>query len=157
MDSTEIGRVVLMSIHPTFGNAIISGTKRVEFRKRPIGKDVTHVFLYATLPIGAIIGAFEVVGQHTNTLSGLWSTFRECCGINYDHFCEYFRSSTMGTGIQVGTVFTANDPILISEAFGLQRPPQSYQYVCTDRAQRLLSTMNSVSSLDNSCVSRDLP
>ncbi len=51
MDSIEVGCIALMSIHPQYANAIVEGTKRVEFRKRPLARNVTHVIVYATAPV----------------------------------------------------------------------------------------------------------
>ena len=39
-----------MSIHPVYANAILTGDKKVEFRKRRLAADVTHVLVYATAP-----------------------------------------------------------------------------------------------------------
>ena len=75
MAADTVGRVALMSIHPEYANAILAGRKTVEFRKRPIGDDVTHVIVYATAPTGAVVGAFTVTGQDTTSLTRLWETF----------------------------------------------------------------------------------
>ena len=61
------GRVALMSIHPRYAHAILEGRKTVEFRKRPLAEDVTHVVIYSTVPDRAVIGYFTVDGQETRT------------------------------------------------------------------------------------------
>ncbi len=144
MDSTAFGRVVLMSIHPSYAEAILRGEKRVEFRKRPVAEDVTHVVVYATLPVGAIIGAFTVAGQETSTPNTLWQTFGEAAGIRHHKFMEYFRWRTKGTCIRVGDVFLASEHLKPSNVFGISRPPQSFQYVNVECAISLLARMQLV-------------
>ena len=56
MDTPAAGRVAVMSIHPRYAEAILSGQKRVEFRKRRLAPDVTTVLVYATQPVGVLVG-----------------------------------------------------------------------------------------------------
>lgn len=148
MDTPTIGRVVLMSIHPIYATAILSGTKRVEFRKRPIANDVTHVFVYATRPVGAIVGAFAVAGQETLSPSNLWESYSEIGGIGPEAFRDYFRSHAKGTSIRVGKVFFLCEHINLDAAFGFRRPPQNFQYVCLKRAAYLLRIMHCADESD---------
>ncbi len=62
MASAAIGRVALFSIHPQYAEAILAGTKSVEFRRTPLADDVTHVVVYATAPTKMVVGIFEVDG-----------------------------------------------------------------------------------------------
>lgn len=133
-----------MSIHPTYAEAILRGEKQVEFRKRPVADDVTHVVVYATLPVGAIIGAFTVAGQETSSLHSLWQAFGEVAGIRHNEFAEYYRSHNEGTCIRVGDIFLASERVDLSIAFGISRPPQSFQYVDTGCAKDLLDGMQPI-------------
>lgn len=141
MDPHEVGRVVLMSIHPVYGQAILRGDKLVEFRKRPIPADVTHVIMYATRPIGAIIGAFSVASQVTLPPATLWKQFKDIGGIERDLFLDYFHARSEGTVIAIGNTFQALDPLSIHECFGLSRPPQSFQFVATRKAHEIIEEM----------------
>ncbi len=141
MASTAVGRVILMSIYPNYAEAILRGEKLVEFRKRPLAEDVTHVIVYATLPVGAIIGAFSVAGQETSTIAHLWQTFSAVAGIHHHEYSQYFCSRSEGTCIRVGDVFLARDRVKPIDAFGIARPPQYFQYVNRDIAMVLLDSM----------------
>lgn len=141
MAADTVGRVALMSIHPEYANAILAGRKTVEFRKRPIGDDVTHVIVYATAPTGAVVGAFTVTGQDTTSLTRLWETFSRAAGITRSQFFAYYAGRRQGTGIRVGEVFVAEQPLPLAESLGLARPPQSYQYVPFETAQSALDQM----------------
>jgi predicted transcriptional regulator len=79
-----------MSIHPEFAEAILNGEKTVEFRKRRIAEDVTHIAIYVTQPVSAIVGVFEVEGQLTTSPRRLWRAFHDAAGISRRHFFEYF-------------------------------------------------------------------
>lgn len=130
-----------MSIHPEYANAILSGDKTVEFRKRPISDDVTHVIVYATAPTAAVVGAFTVTGQDTTSPTRLWKRFSKAAGISRSKFFEYYSGRRQGTGIKVGDVLVAEEPLPLYESLGVARPPQSFQYLAGSAAQEALSQM----------------
>lgn len=141
MASQTVGRVALMSIHPVYANAILSGDKKVEFRKRPLAADITTVLVYATAPVGAVVGAFTVAGQDTSTPLSLWQRFAQVAGIPRLKFFDYYSSSALGTGIEVGSVFAPRQPLNLTASLGVRRPPQSFQYVTHETAQSALGAM----------------
>lgn len=139
----HVGRVALMSIHPKYAKQILAGDKRVEFRKRPIAADVTHVLVYATAPISAIVGAFVVTEQVTLAPQMLWRRFRQVAGIEWVDFTAYYTGRQSGTGIAVGDVLIADQPMCLQTRLGLFRPPQSFQYLTTDNGRTLIDEMHS--------------
>lgn len=145
MDTPSVGRVVLMSIHPQYAQAILDGTKRVEFRKRPLAPDVSHVVVYATAPVSAVVGAFAVTGQRTQAPSALWRRFRTVAGIPRSGFFAYFQGRRHGTGIEVGDVLVPAAPLRLDRDLGVARPPQSFQYLARETACPLLASMSSQS------------
>lgn len=130
-----------MSIHPAYADGILRGRKRVEFRKRPVGDDVTHVLIYATAPISAVIGAFTVAGQETMEPEGLWSRFHSVAGITRRRFFDYFSGRSTGTGILVAQVLQPVAPLSLTDDLGVRRAPQSYQYLPAEAAQAALAKM----------------
>lgn len=130
-----------MSIHPEFAEAILAGTKQVEFRKRPIAGDVTHVVVYATAPVSAIVGAFTVRAQETADPETLWLRFAHVAGIGRLGFFDYFADHRDGVGIRVGEVLTLDAPMALAEGAGVCRPPQSFQYLDQPTAKRVLARM----------------
>ena len=130
-----------MSIHPVYANAILSGDKKVEFRKRRLAADITHVLVYATAPVGAVVGAFTVAGQDTSTPVSLWQRFAQVAGIPRRKFFDYYSSSALGTGIEVGSVFAPSQPLNLTASLGVRRPPQSFQYVAPETARSALGAM----------------
>ncbi|MFJ4228415.1 hypothetical protein ACIPYV_12715 [Paenarthrobacter nicotinovorans] len=118
-----------MSIRPEFADAILSGQKVVEFRKRPVADDVSHVLIYATMPVGSLLGWFVVRGQQTMSPKRLWSTFRGVGGISKSRFFDYYDQREHGTGILVETAGRFLEPVPLSKLGTTLRPPQSFQYL----------------------------
>lgn len=121
-------RLALLSVHPEYAEALVAGTKRVEFRKRALAPDVTHVAIYATMPVGRIIGVFSVREQVTDTPFGLWKRFKRVAGIDQDRFLAYYDGHQSGVGIRVRKVIPLDEHLTLEDAFGISRPPQSVQY-----------------------------
>lgn len=130
-----------MSIHPEYSERILRGTKQVEFRKRRIAEDVTHIIVYATAPVSAVVGAFSVVDQHTITPPSLWQRFRHVAGIGKQDFLSYYSGYATGTGIVVGEALRPPEPLCLQGVLGIARPPQSYQYLSAEIAHTTLSVM----------------
>lgn len=125
-----------MSIRPEFADAILSGNKAVEFRKRPVARDVSHILIYATMPVGSLLGWFAVGGQETMSPERLWSTFCDVGGISETGFFEYYDQREHGTGILVETASRFPAPIPLAELSTSIRPPQSFQYLTAVQADK---------------------
>ncbi len=130
-----------MSIHPVYAEQILSGQKRVEFRKRPVAGDVTHVLIYATAPVRRVVGVFSVEEQVSESPRELWGAFKEVGGIAYRDLMKYYRGHSVGTGIRVKMAYTASTPLCLAEDLGINHPPQSYLYLEADLAHRALSLL----------------
>lgn len=121
-------RLALLSVHPEFASALLDGTKQVEFRKRALAPDVTHVAIYATRPVSRVVGVFSIDGQVTAPPSELWREFAEVAGISRPKFFDYFSGKPRGVGIRVKELLGLGDGMTLQEAFGISRPPQGTQY-----------------------------
>jgi predicted transcriptional regulator len=141
MGTKATGRQALMSIRPEFAEQILAGTKRIEFRKRPLANDVTGVIVYATAPTKAIVGAFRVAGQDTRPPRDLWSEYSDVAGIAREPYLRYYAGRGLATGILVGDVYVAPAPLALSYA-GVRRAPQSFQYLTPAVGLRLLAAMS---------------
>lgn len=132
-----------MSIRPQYARAIVNGSKTVEFRKRPLAKDVTHVVIYSTVPDRAVIGVFSIAGQETLPPAKLWDSFAKCGGIDKNSFFEYYGDHECGTGIRVDQVHKLDCALDLRADLGVMHPPQSFQYLPTSTFQRILRTIAS--------------
>ncbi len=121
---------VLLSIKPNFAAAIFSGKKQFEFR-RAIFKNtnVKKVYVYASKPIGLVIGEFEIDKIIAADPESLWKTTKKASGISKEYFDEYFEGSEVAYALKVNTVQAYEVPVTLMDMFNIKRPPQSFLYV----------------------------
>jgi predicted transcriptional regulator len=132
-------RVALLSIHPEFARGIFDGTKRVEFRRRSFAKPVTHIIVYSTAPDSRVLGYFAVDGVEAASPATLWRRHGKVGLISREKFSLYFAGVDKGYAIRVGEVVTFDAPRALHEATGHGTPPQSFAYVDSGKARRLIS------------------
>ena len=115
---------VLMSIRPVYAEAILSGAKTVELRRRrPSFGEGTTVLIYATSPDKRVRGAFEVDGIIEGAPAALWETVANRAGIERAVFDAYFAGADTAFAIEIVNARRVRpSPIPM-------RPPQSYQFL----------------------------
>lgn len=118
-----------MAIHPRYAEAILSGRKRAEFRKRPLADDVDVVLIYATAPVKAIIGWFTVRSVVKTTPDNIWRTLRDVGEICQSDFAAYYAGCNEGVALLVGQAERLRKPIALSEISPSPATPQSFCYV----------------------------
>lgn len=120
--------VALLSIKPLYANAILNGGKKVEFRRRKFGRDVSHIVIYATAPIKRVVGWFKAGTQHQLSPASLWRRFSKVGGISLEDFRTYYSGAASGVAIAVGTAKRLRTPLAL-ERVTSSPPPQSYTYL----------------------------
>tara|TARA_B100000965_G_scaffold88138_2_gene71484 strand:- start:932 stop:1369 length:438 start_codon:yes stop_codon:yes gene_type:complete len=120
--------IALLSIHPRFARRILEGKKRVEFRKRGFGRAVTHVVVYATQPVGRVVGFFTVKRVSIATPRSLWADYCSVGGIGGDEFWRYYQGKSEGCAIEVADVWALERPIPLGD-LGSMGAPQSFAYL----------------------------
>jgi predicted transcriptional regulator len=118
-----------MSIRPEYAEKILRGDKTVEFRKKPLRRDVSHVLMYATAPSQMLVGLFEVRCVEEATPEELWRRYAGQGGVGEEAYRSYFASSPRGCAIQVGRVFPLRQPTPLEDIGPGLPVPQSYYYV----------------------------
>ena len=131
-----------MSIHPEYADAILAGTKRVEFRKRRLAPDISTVVIYATRPAARIVGTFQVLGHDIAPPADLWERHRSHAGISADGYDAYYAQTAAAVGILIGSVHPLPRPRPLTELPGVARPPQSYSYLTHAQARHVRSWMS---------------
>ena len=131
MGSEAAGRVALLSIHPHYAEAILDGRKLVEFRRSRLAPDIAIVVVYATKPVGRVVGWFEVEEIVEGTPMSLWRRFASCAGIDRRSYLQYFDRAALAFGIRVRKSVRLVEPALLSDLRPTLRPPQSFQYLPT--------------------------
>jgi len=125
---------IILSIRPEYVKRIFEGVKQVELRRvcpKHIHKG-TLVFIYASSPMQALVGAFKVDYVVKKPLQELWLLVRKNAGVTQQEFDAYFQGVSSGVGIFFSEVWTMENPIKLQQ---LQQevegfcPPQGFRYI----------------------------
>lgn len=121
---------VLMSIKPEYANAIFSGAKTYEFRRKIFKRmDVNTIVVYVTKPVGKVIGEFTIDTIISDRPSTIWVKTSQEAGISEGYFNAYFSGVEIGYAIKVGTLKKYESGGFEISRLGVKRPPQSYMYI----------------------------
>ena len=106
---------VILSIKPIYAQAIMSGSKKVEFRKKIFKRQVDKIFVYSSSPEKKIIGFFTIKEIIENSPEKLWEEFNE--------------DSETGFSIKISEVEKFENGIEPSDFFENFCAPQSFIYL----------------------------
>ena len=120
---------VILSIKPIYAKAIMSGVKKVEFRKKIFKKPVDKVFVYSSSPEKKIIGYFTIGEIVEDSPERLWEKFNKVGGISKKDFFEYYKNVETGFSIGVDTYEEFEEGIDPADFFENFCAPQSYIYL----------------------------
>jgi predicted transcriptional regulator len=136
------GRVLLVSIRPEFANLIFSGAKTVELRRRrpKLIRGGDWVAVYASSPVKALVGVFQISDIHEERISDLWKMLWNRAAITRDQFDRYYSGKETGVGIGVRNVEKLQVPLELKELrvrLANFTPPQSFRYLTYDEIRRV--------------------
>jgi predicted transcriptional regulator len=81
---------LLLSLRPRFAEAILSGAKTVELRRRPVkAVSGTVVVLYASAPTMAVVGTAVLVDVVALSPHTAWRRYRHTLALSWAEFTEY--------------------------------------------------------------------
>jgi predicted transcriptional regulator len=129
-----------MSIHPVYAEAILSGRKRAEFRKRPLAEDVRTVLIYATAPVSAIVGWFTVKDTLRAAPDDIWRQLHSVGEICQHDFTNYYSGRSLGVALLVDEVGRLNKPVPLSGVDPSPATPQSFNYISGNILTQVFST-----------------
>lgn len=129
---------VILSIKPIFAQAIMNGTKKVEFRKKIFKKSVDKVFIYSSSPEKKIIGYFMIGEIIEDTPQNLWERFNSVGGIDKKSFFDYYKNSEIGYSIGIKSFERFEEEIDPVDFFEKFCAPQSYIYLEEKTAANIL-------------------
>lgn len=139
MDPGSIDRVALLSIKPVYADAIFGGRKTVEFRRSRLAPDIELAFVYATQPIGRIVGWFRIAGIAESTPDGLWRRFRRDGAIRRRDYFDYFEGAERAYAIEIVEPTIISKPMLLDSLSSGLRAPQSFQYIDASMAASIIA------------------
>lgn len=121
---------VLLSINPVHVANIFSGMKTYEFRRKVFArKDVTTVVVYCTMPVGKIVGEFDIDCIIERRPDTLWEETCSGSGISKQFFDNYFEGRDVGYALKIGEVREYEEHVNPSDMLDNFTPPQSYMYI----------------------------
>jgi predicted transcriptional regulator len=128
----EHNKALLLSVRPPFAESILAGTKTAEVRRqRPSVTPGTLIIIYATKPIGAIVGTARISEVSNGSPDEMWNDHRTEVGISRQEFDNYLDGANSAYILGIAEVQHLV-PLLtleqIREATNFQ-PPQGYRYV----------------------------
>ena len=134
-------RALLLSIRPEFAKKIFDGSKTVELRRvRPRVGCGDLVLVYASAPVKALLGAFEVARVRSGPPESLWSAVANKAGVTSEQFDAYFLGAKTGYAIFLKRKWSLEKPLGLEKLRRRQsdfRPPQSYHYLTLSQAGRI--------------------
>lgn len=121
---------VLLSIKPEYAEKILSGHKRFEFRKAiPKAEGIRTIVIYATMPVGKVVGEFDIDGVLEDHPRKLWPRTSEFSGITRKFFNEYFHGRSTAYAIKVKRARRYEVPMDLQHVARSTTPPQSFMYL----------------------------
>ena len=117
----------LISIRPNYAEAILSGKKTIELRRRiPAINLGTRLWIYATRPLGAIVGSAIVNKIIEGTPADIWEIYMDQIAVGRCEYDKYFTGTDRALGLVLSDI-TRRHPIGIERLREVQdgfHPPQ---------------------------------
>lgn len=86
---------ILISVHPRHVDNMVSGTKTVELRRRPLKlASGCRVWIYCTLPRGSVEAVGTVAEVVAASPSAIWRDYGKQCGITKAEFDAYYEGAS---------------------------------------------------------------
>ncbi len=122
---------VLLSIKPEYVQKIFKGEKKYEYRKRIFKRtDVESVIVYATKPVGKVIGEFEIAEILEGDPITIWEKTKKYSGIDKKSYIEYFKDNKKGFALFIKNTTIYQEPLDLYEVDPkIKIAPQSFMYI----------------------------
>lgn len=101
----EVPNDAIISIRPAFAEAILSGKKTVELRRRiPPVELGTRLWIYATRPVAAIVGVAIIDAICRGTPQAVWEATSDRTAIDRGDFDRYFEGAREAIAIRLSRI-----------------------------------------------------
>ncbi|WP_434050757.1 MAG: ASCH domain-containing protein [Roseibium sp.] len=129
----------MISIKSQHAMNIVDGSKTVELRRRflPMPRG-SRLWIYATLPVGAIVATATIVSiEHDQTFK-LWDRYRFDVAVSKELFSKYFEGCSTGYAIRMTNIEAISPVSLdrIREIRGRSHIPQVATKISSHEASR---------------------
>jgi predicted transcriptional regulator len=130
----------IISIRPHYADAILSGQKTIELRRRvPQLSSGTTLWIYATRPTGAVVGMATIRDVDRGRPATIWKHHRSKVGLDHASFNAYFEGAQEAVAILLEVVRRVR-PITIEQLREVRdcfHPPQVLTRLTESEAKAL--------------------
>ena len=124
--------IALMPIKPPYAAEILSGNKKVEFRRTKFKRDVQYIVIYSSHPVKKIVGYFAVNQIDETTPNIAWETYGDVGSIDRESFDKYYQGTEQAYVIGIEKVVSFDNQLALSDLCDDLQAPQSYRYLSSD-------------------------
>lgn len=131
--------IALISIHPEHVAKILSGQKRIEFRRAWAARPVTQIVIYSTAPEQRLVAVAAVRQTVRDTPAVLWTyALPHGPGLTREHLLKYLTGKETGVALHLAAIRRFKKPLLLEKLLPRSaRPPQSFRYLTGDEETKL--------------------
>ena len=127
-------QIIILPIKPKYCKKILSGEKKVEFRRRGFRREVTHAVMYSTAPVKKIVGWFEMNFIYTGYPLVVWRYHKHEAGISEKEFKNYYK--TCNDAVIIGIKNATPVDVKLSD-LDIKLAPQSFYYLTEEQFGRV--------------------
>ncbi|MBU3187683.1 hypothetical protein [Clostridium estertheticum] len=121
---------IILTIYPENIEKILSGIKKYEFRRTIYkNEEVKNAYIYATVPVKKIVGAFKIGQVISGTPEEVWSTCSEGSGTTEESLMEYFKGKDMVYALEILDYKKFDIPVEPKDYIDDFYPPQFFRYL----------------------------
>ena len=140
----------IFSLKPQYARLVLSGDKTVELRNRIVRlKPRTRIWIYATRPVGRIVGVAEIELVVHARPAEIWRRFGEEICVDKNGFDSYIGDRERVSALVLGAVEELAGSMTLDRIRRAVRgfqPPQFYARV--PAGSRLRGTLNRIREVD---------
>lgn len=118
-------KILLLSIHPPYVEKIMNGEKRFEYRKHIPTENVSHIVIYATVPVKRLVAIVEIERILEASPYSLWEQTKYAAGISRTFFRQYFAGRKKAYALKLGRVWSVENDTAEKITYKI---PQSFSY-----------------------------
>lgn len=123
-------KAALISIRPRFVEKILSGEKRLEFRRSWAAEPVDILVIYSSSPVQRIVATANVVSLTEGSPTALWELAKvKRGGVPRQLIYDYFEGKKTGFAIEISDVLELESHVDPKKVFKNFIAPQSFRYL----------------------------
>lgn len=125
----ETTSIIMISATPKHADLLLDDPSKTVFfyKVTPVNK-VERVLIYATAPVQAVVGEFDLKEIKISALSTAWKNFSSSSVFTKKEFDQYYEGKNEAHAIISGKSFRYSKPKSLSD-YGMSKGPSGFQYL----------------------------